>query len=200
MAVEAHSHVESFHDLHVWEVSSGFPALSAHVLVPPGDDCHAVRRELEQAGVDILMTALTTSPTSSLRTTERPHGGSNFAKIPVEEGTYVEVNLAARHFVEVKNFSVIPVPGYKPGTGKVLRTCPSTNPDRWNRQLVLSRAAGELVVVDPKDGRGVVRRNERRVGDHRSRALIRGLGRIIPALDEHGAVRLARPVRLRAAV
>lgn len=43
-----HPHVESLHDLHVWEVSSGFPALSAHVLVPPGDDCHGIRRELEQ--------------------------------------------------------------------------------------------------------------------------------------------------------
>jgi cobalt-zinc-cadmium efflux system protein len=35
------------HDLHVWEVTSGFSALSAHVLVRPGDDCHARRRELE---------------------------------------------------------------------------------------------------------------------------------------------------------
>jgi cobalt-zinc-cadmium efflux system protein len=35
------------HDLHVWEVTSGFPAIAAHVLVGPGDDCHARRRELE---------------------------------------------------------------------------------------------------------------------------------------------------------
>jgi cobalt-zinc-cadmium efflux system protein len=34
------------HDLHVWEVTSGFPALAAHVLVAPGDDCHRLRREL----------------------------------------------------------------------------------------------------------------------------------------------------------
>ena len=47
-AIGANPHVESFHDLHVWEVSSGFPALSADVLVPPGDDCHGIRRELEQ--------------------------------------------------------------------------------------------------------------------------------------------------------
>ncbi len=40
--------VVEVHDLHVWEVTSGFPALSAHVLVAPGDDCHARRRELEQ--------------------------------------------------------------------------------------------------------------------------------------------------------
>jgi cobalt-zinc-cadmium efflux system protein len=33
--------------LHVWEISSGFPALSAHVLVERGEDCHRIRRELE---------------------------------------------------------------------------------------------------------------------------------------------------------
>ena len=35
------------HDLHVWEVTSGFPALSAHVLVGAEADCHAARREME---------------------------------------------------------------------------------------------------------------------------------------------------------
>jgi cobalt-zinc-cadmium efflux system protein len=40
--------VREVHDLHVWEVSSGFPALSAHVLVGQSDDCHQVRRELER--------------------------------------------------------------------------------------------------------------------------------------------------------
>lgn len=39
--------VSEIHDLHVWEVGSGFPALSAHVLVGENDDCHALRRELE---------------------------------------------------------------------------------------------------------------------------------------------------------
>jgi cobalt-zinc-cadmium efflux system protein len=48
LAIAAHEHVDSVHDLHVWEIASGFPALSAHVLVAPGDDCHGVRRELEQ--------------------------------------------------------------------------------------------------------------------------------------------------------
>jgi cobalt-zinc-cadmium efflux system protein len=51
-AIAAFPHVESVHDLHVWEVSSGFPALSAHVLVPPDDDCHGVRRGLERLLVD----------------------------------------------------------------------------------------------------------------------------------------------------
>lgn len=46
-ALARHPRVESVHDLHVWEVGSGFPSLSAHVLVAPGDDCHAIRRELE---------------------------------------------------------------------------------------------------------------------------------------------------------
>jgi cobalt-zinc-cadmium efflux system protein len=39
--------VVDVHDLHVWTITSGFPALSAHVLVRPGDDCHAIRRQLE---------------------------------------------------------------------------------------------------------------------------------------------------------
>ncbi len=47
-AITAHPHVASVHDLHVWEIGSGFPALSAHVLVHPGDDCHAIRSELER--------------------------------------------------------------------------------------------------------------------------------------------------------
>ncbi len=47
-AMAAHPGIAEVHDLHVWEVTSGFPALAAHVLVRPGDDCHARRRELEQ--------------------------------------------------------------------------------------------------------------------------------------------------------
>ncbi len=39
--------VVEVHDLHVWEVTSGFPALSAHVLVDAGDDCHAIRLAIE---------------------------------------------------------------------------------------------------------------------------------------------------------
>ena len=40
--------VVEVHDLHVWEVTSGFPALSAHVVVRAGDDCHERRRELQR--------------------------------------------------------------------------------------------------------------------------------------------------------
>jgi cobalt-zinc-cadmium efflux system protein len=47
-ALAAHPHVVNVHDLHVWELTSGFPSLSAHVLVHPKDDCHAIRLELER--------------------------------------------------------------------------------------------------------------------------------------------------------
>ena len=40
--------VVQVHDLHVWEVTSGFPALSAHVVVRAGDDCHERRRALQR--------------------------------------------------------------------------------------------------------------------------------------------------------
>jgi cobalt-zinc-cadmium efflux system protein len=40
--------VTEVHDLHVWTITSGFPALSAHVMVGRGEDCHARRRELSE--------------------------------------------------------------------------------------------------------------------------------------------------------
>ena len=45
-AMAAHPGIVEVHDLHVWEVTSGFPALAAHALVASGDDCHRLRREL----------------------------------------------------------------------------------------------------------------------------------------------------------
>jgi len=49
--------VTGVHELHVWEVTSGFPALSAHVLVAADEDCHERRlavedRLLEGFGID----------------------------------------------------------------------------------------------------------------------------------------------------
>jgi len=44
--------VVEVHDLHVWTVTSGFPALSAHVLVAPQADCHAARRRLARTLVE----------------------------------------------------------------------------------------------------------------------------------------------------
>jgi cobalt-zinc-cadmium efflux system protein len=46
-ALAGHPGVVEVHDLHVWEVTTDFPALAAHVLVAPGDDCHRIRRELQ---------------------------------------------------------------------------------------------------------------------------------------------------------
>jgi cobalt-zinc-cadmium efflux system protein len=46
-ALVAQPGVVEVHDLHVWEVTSGFPALSAHVLVGADSDCHAARRGIE---------------------------------------------------------------------------------------------------------------------------------------------------------
>jgi cobalt-zinc-cadmium efflux system protein len=47
-AMASYPGVVQVHDLHVWEVTTECPTLSAHVLVEPGADCHGIRRELEQ--------------------------------------------------------------------------------------------------------------------------------------------------------
>jgi len=47
-ALASQTGVVEVHDLHVWEITSGFPALSAHVLVGPDRDCHEIRRRLER--------------------------------------------------------------------------------------------------------------------------------------------------------
>ena len=77
-ALAANARVESVHDLHVWEVSSGFPALSAHVLVRPGDDCHGIRRELERMlverfGIDHTTLQVDHSRGGRLIAIDRPH-------------------------------------------------------------------------------------------------------------------------------
>lgn len=43
----AQASVVEVHDLHVWTITSNQPALSAHVLVQPAADCHAVRVDLQ---------------------------------------------------------------------------------------------------------------------------------------------------------
>jgi cobalt-zinc-cadmium efflux system protein len=40
--------VEEVHDLHIWTITSGFPALAAHILVGEDEDCHERRREIEK--------------------------------------------------------------------------------------------------------------------------------------------------------
>ena len=46
-AITSHPGVAGVHDLHVWTITSGFPSLSAHVVVERDADCHSLRRELE---------------------------------------------------------------------------------------------------------------------------------------------------------
>jgi cobalt-zinc-cadmium efflux system protein len=40
--------VQEVHDLHIWTITSGFPALAAHILVGREENCHARRRDLEE--------------------------------------------------------------------------------------------------------------------------------------------------------
>ncbi|HEY3866948.1 MAG TPA: cation diffusion facilitator family transporter [Actinocrinis sp.] len=47
-AMAADPEIAEVHDLHVWTITSGFPALSAHVLVTPGHDCHAVQGRMQR--------------------------------------------------------------------------------------------------------------------------------------------------------
>lgn len=58
--------VVEVHDLHVWEVTSGFPALSAHVTVAADADCHQTHRELERLLHDTF--AITPTPPSKSST------------------------------------------------------------------------------------------------------------------------------------
>jgi cobalt-zinc-cadmium efflux system protein len=67
--------VTEVHDLHVWEVTSGFPALSAHVLVGQEDDCHAARGALERLlhdDFDIEHTTLQVEHEQALLSIELP--------------------------------------------------------------------------------------------------------------------------------
>jgi cobalt-zinc-cadmium efflux system protein len=51
-AIATQPGVVEVHDLHVWQITSGFPSLSAHVLVREGDDCHGIRRTTERMLAD----------------------------------------------------------------------------------------------------------------------------------------------------
>jgi cobalt-zinc-cadmium efflux system protein len=42
-AIAAEPEVKQVHDLHVWEVTTGMPAISAHIIVGRDSDCHRAR-------------------------------------------------------------------------------------------------------------------------------------------------------------
>jgi cobalt-zinc-cadmium efflux system protein len=76
----AQNHVVEVHDLHVWEVTSGFPAISAHVTVRAGCDTQAHRREL----ADLLRERFNISH-STLQVETRHEGPLSIE--PLERGT-----------------------------------------------------------------------------------------------------------------
>jgi len=51
-SIVEHPLVASVHDFHLWEITSGEAALSAHVLCREGEDCHSLRRDLEEALIE----------------------------------------------------------------------------------------------------------------------------------------------------
>ena len=83
-AIRAVDGVVDVHELHVWEVTSGFPALSAHVLVDASADCHDRRLAIEERlGADFAIEHTTLQvdhrddvvPTSALGRRIHPEAG-----------------------------------------------------------------------------------------------------------------------------
>jgi cobalt-zinc-cadmium efflux system protein len=77
-AITSQPGVASVHDVHVWLITSGFPALSAHVLVRPPADCHGVRRDLEcllaeRFGLDHTTLQVDHAPDELLTISRDPH-------------------------------------------------------------------------------------------------------------------------------
>lgn len=66
--------VREVHDLHVWTVTSGFPALAAHVVADPHEDVDAIRRRIEAVLLErfeIEHTTLQTMPAPLLELEDR---------------------------------------------------------------------------------------------------------------------------------
>jgi cobalt-zinc-cadmium efflux system protein len=68
--------VADVHDLHVWTVGSGFQSVSAHVLVEPGADCHALRRELAGLLTDRFGLSHSTLQVEHAHPATAPSGGT----------------------------------------------------------------------------------------------------------------------------
>jgi cobalt-zinc-cadmium efflux system protein len=86
-ALAAYPGVVEVHDLHVWEVTSGFPALSAHVVVRAGDDCHELRRSLQRLVSEQFEISHTTlqvdheaAPQQPLQIEVTPHPGESYTR------------------------------------------------------------------------------------------------------------------------
>jgi cobalt-zinc-cadmium efflux system protein len=64
--------VTEVHDLHIWEVTSGFSAISAHIVVDAGHDCHEVRRALSKLLRDRFELAHSTLQVEHARAPQAP--------------------------------------------------------------------------------------------------------------------------------
>jgi cobalt-zinc-cadmium efflux system protein len=87
-ALAARPYVTEVHDLHIWQITSGMPAASAHVLVAPGEDCHAVRADLEAVLADAYRITHTTlqldhspDPLLSIRTRADDHRDHSHGRV-----------------------------------------------------------------------------------------------------------------------
>jgi cobalt-zinc-cadmium efflux system protein len=80
-ALAAEPDVVGVHDLHVWTVTSGFPSVSAHVLVGHRADCHAARARLEQ-----LLEHRFGLAHSTLQVEHAPPGLPHHGELPVIRG------------------------------------------------------------------------------------------------------------------
>ena len=83
-ALVAKQDVVEVHDLHVWTVTSGFPALSAHVLVSPDADCHAARARLERTLTERFGLTHTTLQVEHAEPTRVELGDAVARRTPVE--------------------------------------------------------------------------------------------------------------------
>jgi len=64
--------VTEVHDLHIWEVTSGFNAASAHIVVDAGHDCHEVRRQLSRLLADEFALSHSTLQVEHARAAQPP--------------------------------------------------------------------------------------------------------------------------------
>jgi cobalt-zinc-cadmium efflux system protein len=80
-ALAAEDGVVEVHDLHVWEVTSGLPAISAHIIVRQDSDCHqarwhAARLLADRFGVEHSTLQVEHDPGDELLQIKRPPGRS----------------------------------------------------------------------------------------------------------------------------
>jgi len=82
-ALAAQAGVTEVHDLHIWEVTSGFNAISAHIVVDAGHDCHEVRRALSLLLADRFGLAHSTLQVEHARAPQPPLQ----IEVPTAQGT-----------------------------------------------------------------------------------------------------------------